>query len=77
LLGSFVQSAPRRNECASAFLLEHLLILMYLSLHRVLDRGQAAHPQFAVPPHENSRPFDTCVSSCVSVFCAEIQRAGL
>ena len=59
------------------FAQEHLLILMYLSLHLVLDRGQAAHPQFAVPPHENSRPFDTCVSSCVSVFCAETQRAGL
>jgi hypothetical protein len=25
---------------------------MYLSLHRVLDRGQAADPQFVVPPHE-------------------------
>jgi hypothetical protein len=51
------------------------MILMYLSLHCVLDRGQAAHQQFAVPPHENSRPFDTCVSSCVSVLCAETQLA--
>ena len=43
-------------------LIHHLLILlMYLCLHRVLDRGQAAHRQFAVSPRENCRPFDKCV----------------
>ena len=49
---------------------------MYLCLHRVLDRGQAAHPQFAVSPHENCRPFDKCVQ-VVFLFFAETQRAGL